>query len=53
MTAALLSLLALVAQALPMGREQMTTTEGIVVACALLSVVVVGIWLHWRSKKRK
>jgi len=51
MTTAPLSL-ALVAQALP-GQRGMTTTEGIVLACALLSVIVVGAWVRWRSNKRK
>jgi predicted ABC-type exoprotein transport system permease subunit len=53
MTAALLSLLALLAQPLPMGQMGMTTAEEIAVICALLGAMVVGIWLHWRSKKRK
>jgi hypothetical protein len=52
MTTAPLSL-ALVAQALPMRRDEMTTAEGIAVVCALLSVMVVGIWLNWRGNKRK
>jgi uncharacterized iron-regulated membrane protein len=45
MTAALL---ALVAQA-PMGRFEMTTTEGIVVVCIMVSLLVVAIWMRWRK----
>ena len=52
MTAALLSLSVLVAQALP-GQEGMTTKEVITVASALLSVIVVGVWVRWRGKKPK
>jgi hypothetical protein len=50
MTAVLLSLLDVVAQALP-GGARMTVAEGIVVSCALLSVIVVGLWV--RNGKRK
>ena len=52
MTAALLSLSLLVAQALP-GQGGMTTKEVITVASALLSVIVVGVWVRWRGKKPK
>ena len=52
MTAALLSLSVLVAQALP-GQGRMTTKEVITVASALLSVIVVGVWVRWRGKKPK
>jgi hypothetical protein len=53
MTAALLSLLVLVAQALPGVRTGMTIKEVVIVACALLIVIVVGVWLRVHSKKRK
>ena len=52
MTAALLSLSVLVAQALP-GQGGMTAKEVIIVASALLSVIVVGVWVRWRGKKPK
>jgi hypothetical protein len=38
---------ALLAQA-PMGPVEMTTTEGIVVVCIMLSLLVVGFWMRWR-----
>jgi hypothetical protein len=44
MTAVLLSMLALVAL-----RVQITA-EDIAVACALLILIVVGIWVRWRRK---
>jgi hypothetical protein len=47
MTAVLLDL---IAQALP-GGARMTIAEGIVVSCALLSVIVVGLWV--RNGRRK
>jgi hypothetical protein len=49
MTVTPLSLLALVAQALPMGRLEMTTTEGIVVVCIMLSLLVVAFWMRWQK----
>ena len=52
MTAALLTLSVLVAQALP-GQGGMTAKEVIIVASALLSVIVVGVWVRWRGKKPK
>jgi hypothetical protein len=54
MTATLLSLSVLVAQALP-GIEGagLTIKEIIAVTCALLSVLVVGLWVRSRSSKRK
>jgi len=48
MTAASLSLLALVAQA-PMGRLEMTTTEKIVIVCIMLCLLVVAFWVRWRK----
>jgi len=52
MTMPPLSLLALTAQALPMGPAGMAVTaaEVIAVACALLGVLVVAIWVRWRGK---
>jgi len=47
MTAAPPSLLALVAQA-PIG-PQMTTTEGIVVVCIMLGLVIVAAWVRFRK----
>jgi len=29
------------------------TTEDIAVACALVALIVVGIWVRWRSSKGK
>jgi hypothetical protein len=54
MTATLLSLSVLVAQALP-GIEGtgVTAKEVIAVSLALLSVLVVGLWVRSRSSKRK
>ena len=31
-----------------MGQVEMTTTEGIVVVCIMLSLLVVGFWMRWR-----
>jgi len=54
MTAALQSLWVLVAQALPGVEETVPTAkEVIAVACALLMVIVVGLWLRLHRKKRK
>jgi hypothetical protein len=54
MTAVLLSLLVLVAQAQPGVKETMPTAkELVVVASALLLIFVVGAWLRLRGKKRK
>jgi len=39
---------ALLAQA-PKGRVEMTTTEGIVVICIMLSLLVVAFWMRWRK----
>ena len=54
MTIAPLSLVALVAQALP-GVEGtgMTFAEGSAVASALLSVIGIGVWVRSRSSKPK
>ena len=46
MSVAPLSLLALVAQALP-GGKGMTTAEGIAVTCALLGLILMFIWARW------
>jgi hypothetical protein len=54
MTEVQLSLLVLVAQALPGVEETMPTAKEVVaVACALLMVIVVGLWLRLHRRKRK
>ena len=54
MTATLLSLLDLLVQALPgVKGPGVTTKEVIAITFALVSVIVVGVWVRQRSNKLK